>query len=232
MDFFIGSDHLQQRASSHSHGNLMCGCGGVACLCRNIGGCIWCLGRAVVAGGYLIPPEEQYASYAAALERVGCAVRLYADGGTARATCRQAPKPSSHRRTSSRERPACHRPRRSCCWDIAEEQRRAPSPQRLAAAAAAAAASGSSGSRGAWPHRAHRPGGRDRARPVVSARHKSRLERASRGRKPRVGPRRVSCGESLVCIKKVSHKHSHARSRLLLLTTDVAFRCPVPSSII
>ena len=82
VDFFIGSDHLQQRASSHSHGNVMCGCGGVACLCRNIGGCIWCLGRAVVAGGYLIPPEEQYASYAAALERVGCAVRLYADGGT------------------------------------------------------------------------------------------------------------------------------------------------------
>ena len=37
---------------------------------------------AVVAGGFLIPPEEQYASYAAALERVGCAVRLYADGGT------------------------------------------------------------------------------------------------------------------------------------------------------
>jgi len=51
-----------------------------------------------------------------------------------------------------------------------------------------------------------RPGGRDRARPVVSARHKSRLERASRGRKPRVGPRRVSCGGSLVCIEKVSHK--------------------------
>lgn len=44
-------------------------------------GCIWCLGRAVVAGGF-IPPEEQYASYAAVLERVGCAVRLYADGGT------------------------------------------------------------------------------------------------------------------------------------------------------
>lgn len=176
VDFFIGSDHLQQRASSHSHGNVMCGCGGVACLCRNIGGCIWCLGRAVVAGGYLIPPEEQYASYAAALERVGCAVRLYADGGTARATCRQAPKPSSHRRTSSRERPACHRPRRSCCWDIAEEQRRAPSPQRLVAAMAAAAASGSSGSRGAWPRscsstRWTRPGPTRRQRsPQVEAR--------------------------------------------------------------
>ena len=38
--------------------------------------------RARRGGGRLIPPEEQYASYAAALERVGCAVRLYADGGT------------------------------------------------------------------------------------------------------------------------------------------------------
>ena len=66
--------------------------------------------RARRGGGRLIPPEEQYASYAAALERVGCAVRLYADGGTARATCRQAPKPSSDELaralTSDVERPA------------------------------------------------------------------------------------------------------------------------------
>jgi hypothetical protein len=209
LDFFIGSDHLQQRASSHSHGNVMCGCGGVACLCRNIGGCIWCLGRAVVAGGYLIPPEEQYASYAAALERVGCAVRLYADGGTmSRPGDLQAGAQAILAQADELARAAGLPP--TAPLVLLGHSRGAKT-----CALAAALSSSNGSSSGVGQQRQPRcvaslvlirPGGRDRARPVVSARHKSRLERASRGRKPRVGPRRVSCGGSLVCIEKVSHK--------------------------
>ena len=165
--------------------------------------------RARRGGGRLIPPEEQYASYAAALERVGCAVRLYADGGTmSRPGDLQAGAQAILAQADELARAAGLPP--TAPLVLLGHSRGAKT-----CALAAALSSSNGSSSGVGQQRQPRcvaslvlirPGGRDRARPVVSARHKSRLERASRGRKPRVGPRRVSCGGSLVCIEKVSHK--------------------------
>jgi hypothetical protein len=206
VDFFIGSDHLQQRASSHSHGNVMCGCGGVACLCRNIGGCIWCLGRAVVAGGSSL----QRSSTPPTLPLSSASAARCASTPTAAPPGRPAGRRPSHRLAQADELARASGLPPTAPLVLLGQSRGAKT-----CALAAALSSSNGSSSGVGQQRQPRcvaslvlirPGGRDRARPVVSARHKSRLERASRGRKPRVGPRRVSCGGSLVCIEKVSHK--------------------------